>query len=466
MTLMQRIGLVGCLVSALACAPLAAGETSARAIPEYMTMLRHAIATRTVKGKGQVPAFARYLAGKLKSAGFAKSDIQIIPVGHTAALVVHYRGSGEGKPILISAHMDVVAAKAAGWSDRHPFKLVKKGGYYYGRGVADMKDNTVALVETFMRLKREGFVPRHEMILVFSGDEETAMATTRELAKRYHNAEFLLNGDAGGGVYDANYKPVLFRIQAAEKAYVDFLLTATSPGGHSSEPTPDNAIYHLAKALDHIAAYRFPVKYNKITRASLKAIGEHSRGKLAKAMRAFAAQPGDAKAAAVISTDPAYVGQIRTTCVATQLSGGHARNALPEHVSANVNCRVFPGVSIASVRKRLVKLVGDSSVKITVRKPPPVTSPASPLRTDVMAAVRSALHKRFPHLDVVPAMSSGATDSMYFRNLGVPSYGVNPTFSRPGDAHAHGFNERIRTTELPAALKFWHDLLSTLAMEK
>ncbi|MGH8124243.1 MAG: M20/M25/M40 family metallo-hydrolase [Rhodanobacteraceae bacterium] len=452
-----------CLAAAIALPTWAAAETTAQAMPEYMAMLRHAIAMQTVEGKDQVPAFARYLAGKLESAGFAKSDIEIIPVEHTAALVVHYRGSGKGKPILISAHMDVVAANAGGWTDHEPFKLVRDGPYYYGRGVADMKNNTVAIVETFMRLKRAGFVPSHEMILVFSGDEETAMASTRVLAKRYHDAEFLLNGDAGGGTYDANLKPVMFEVQAAEKTYADFQLTATSKGGHSSEPSPDNAIYKLAQALDHVAAYKFPVKYNKITLASLKATGDHSKGPLAQAMRQFAAHPDDAKAAAVISADSAYVGQIRTTCVATMLSAGHALNALPERATANVNCRIFPGISIASVRARLARAIANPAVKISVRTPPPVTSPASPLRPNVMNAVAAVVHQRFPGLEIVPGMSSGATDSMYFRNAGVPCYGVSPDFAIPGGEHAHGYDERTLATELPAGLDFWHSLLVKLA---
>jgi acetylornithine deacetylase/succinyl-diaminopimelate desuccinylase-like protein len=460
----QRLWLACTLVMALGCAPWAGAETTAEAIPGYMAMLDHAIAMPTVDGKNEVPAFAQYLAGQLESAGFAKSDIEILPVEHTAALVVHYRGSDpKAKPILISAHMDVVAANADGWADHAPFKLVKDGPYYYGRGVADMKNNTVAIVATFMRLKREGFVPKHEMILVFSGDEETAMASTRELAKRHHDAEFLLNGDAGGGIYDANLKPVLYRVQAAEKTYADFLVTATSKGGHSSEPLPDNAIYTLSKALGNVAAYAFPVRSNAITLASLKAIGEHSHGALADAMRAFAANPHDTKAIATISADPAYVGQIRTTCVATQLEAGHARNALPEHANANINCRIFPGVSVASVQAQLQKAIGNPKVTITLQQPPPVTSPASPLRPDVMAAVTAVVHQRFPGLDVVPAMSSGATDSMFFRNAGVPSYGVNPDFALPGGEHAHGFDERTLATELPAGLDFWHALLTRLA---
>jgi acetylornithine deacetylase/succinyl-diaminopimelate desuccinylase-like protein len=463
---MLRTWPLACLAFALlfAGAPGSSAGTTHQAMPEYMDMLRHAIAMQTVQGKGQVPAFARYLAGKLEAAGFSASDIEIIPVGHTAALVAHYRGSNKRlKPILLSAHMDVVAAVADGWTDHDPFKLVRQGPYFYGRGVADMKDNTVALVATFMRLKREGFVPSREMILVFSGDEETDMASTRELARRHHDAEFLLNADAGGGTYDANLKPVMFEVQAAEKTYADFLLTATSIGGHSSEPDPDNAIYKLAGALDRIAAYRFPVRRNAITLASLKAIGEHGSGTLAAAARQFAAHPDDAKAAAVISADPAYVGQIRTTCVATMLDGGHALNALPEQATANINCRIFPGVSVASVEAALARAIANPEVKIAVRAPPPVSSPASPLRKDVMDAVAAAVHQRFPGLAVVPGMSSGASDSMYFRNAGVPSYGVDPDFSRAGDSHPHGYNERTLASELPAALDFWHTLLTRLA---
>lgn len=461
---MSRICLAACLALAVAYGPLAAAETTKQAMPETMEMLRHAIAAQTVEGKDQVPAFAKYLADKLEAAGFAKSDIEVIPVAHTAALVAHYRGSDKSlKPILLSAHMDVVSANPADWT-RDPFKLVEENGYLYGRGVADMKINVIALVETMMRFKHEGFVPKRGMILVFSGDEETDMASTRELAKRYHDAEFLLNADAGGGTYDSNYKPVIYEIQAAEKTYADFKLTVTSPGGHSSEPEPPkNAIYRLAKALDHVAAYQFPVQHNDITLASLKATGEHSSGPLAAAMRAFAANPEDAKAAATLSADPAYVGQIRTTCVATMLDGGHALNALPQRATTNINCRIFPGVSIASIQATLTKAIADPSVKIAVRPPPPVESPASPLRLDVVTAVTATIHERFPGVDVVPGMSAGATDSMYFRNAGVPSYGVSPDFAKPNDTFAHGLNEKLRASEVPAALDFWHSLLTRLA---
>lgn len=289
------------------------------------------------------------------------------------------------------------------------------------------------------------------------------MASTRELAKRYHDAEFLLNADAGGGTLDEQGKPVLYEIQAAEKSYADFLLTVTSPGGHSSEPDPShNAIYKLAKALDAVGAYAFPVRHNDITLASLKALGRHNSGPLAEAMRQFAAHPGDAKAAAIISADPAYVGQVRTTCVATMLDAGHALNALPQRADANVNCRIFPGVSVASVKAKLAQVIDNPAVEISVRPPPPVESPASPLRPHVMAAVAATIHQRFPGVEVVPGMSSGASDSMYFRNAGVPCYGVSPNFAKPNDTFAHGLNERLPAAEVPAALDFWHSLLPRL----
>ncbi|HET6431450.1 M20/M25/M40 family metallo-hydrolase [Dyella sp.] len=441
----------------------AAASPSAQDLPQTMTMLRHAIGVPTVAGRHQVPVLAAYFADQLKAGGIPASDIEIIPVGETAALAARYRGTGEGKPILLSGHMDVVAAKRADWT-RDPFSLVEEDGYLYGRGTADMKTAAVVLVQTLIRLKREGFKPKHDLILLLSGDEETTMASTRELARRFHDAEFLLNADAGGGTLDpASGKPVVYQIQAAEKTYADFRITLTSPGGHSSEPTADNAIYRLAKVIDRVAGYAFPPMINDITRASLRATGAHTPGALGKAMTRFADHPDDAAAAATISADPAYVGQIRTTCVATMLDGGHALNALPQSASVNVNCRIFPGTPVAAVRDTLVKVIDDRSATVSVLPPPPVESPASPLREDVIAAVTDAVHARFPDVEIAPGMSAGASDSMYFRNAGVPSYGVDAAFTKPDDTFAHGLNEKLPASEVEAGLAFWHRVLTQLA---
>jgi acetylornithine deacetylase/succinyl-diaminopimelate desuccinylase-like protein len=441
---------------------MAHGTTTTEALPETMGMLKHAIGIHTVEGEHQVPVLAAYLADKLKAGGFAANDVEIIPVGETAALVARYRGTGEGKPILLSGHMDVVAANRKDWS-RDPFTLVKENGYLYGRGSADMKTGVVVLVETLIRLKREGFKPRHDLILLLSGDEETAMASTRELAKRYHDAEFLLNADSGGGTLNPDTgKPALYLIQAAEKTYADFKISLTSAGGHSSEPNDDNAIYRLARAIDRVAGYQFPALSNEITLASLRALGAHTPGPLGAAMTRFAAHPDDAVAAATISADPAYVGQIRTTCVATMLNGGHALNALPQSASVNVNCRIFPGTPVDGVRDTLVKVINDKSATVAVLKPP-VVSPASPLRKDVIAAVTDAVHHRFPNVEVVPGMSAGASDSMYFRNAGVPSYGIDASFTKPDDTFAHGLNEKLPASEVEAGLEFWHRVLTRMA---
>lgn len=443
----------------LACG--AAAAQSADDVAQTKEMLRKAIAFRTENG--EVPAFAEYLAGTLEAAGFDKSDIEITPVENTASLVVRYRGQGKAKPIYVSGHIDAVAAKPADWT-RDPFTLIEENGYLYGRGVADMKTADVVLVQTFIRLKREGFKPKGDILLVFSGDEETRMESTRRLAQKYHDARFLLNADAGGGTLDATGKPLLFEVQTAEKTYADFSIGFTSPGGHSSAPNvADNAIYRLAKAIDRIAAYAFPNQSSATTRLSLKSLGERTGGELGQAMIAYADNPDDAVAAATIGANPAYVGQIRTTCVATMLEGGHALNALPQRASVDVNCRIFPGTPIADVQATLAKVVDDPSAKIEVIPPPPVQSPESPLRKDVLGAVTAAVHARFPGVEVSPGMSSGATDSMYFRNAGVDSYGVGGEFTKPNDSFAHGLNEKLPASEVPATLAYWHQLLTMLA---
>lgn len=457
---------LSCLCSLLivGSVPAAFAHTDTQDASETLSMLRHAVSVQTVEGKHEVPQLAQYFAAKLESAGFPKSDIEIIPVGDTAALVARYRGTGNNKPILLSGHMDVVAANPADWADGDPFKLTARDGYLYGRGADDMKESDAILIQTLIRLRREHFVPSRDLILLLSGDEETSQETTQVLVNRFHDAAFLLNADAGGGVLNEQGQPAVFRFQTAEKTYADFLLTATSPGGHSSEPdTKTNTMYRIARALDRIAAYQFPVQYNKATLASLKATGEHGSGPLAAAMLKFAGDPTDAAAAAVISADPATVGQVRTTCIATMMDAGIGRNVLPKRATANINCRIFPGVSVASVKAALVKAVNDANVEVSVRSPVPVESPFSPILPEVMDAVTAAVHEQYPGLQVVPVMSSGASDSMFFRRAGVLCYGLNFMFAKPGGHHAHGVNERIRAEDVPRALAFWHSILTKLA---
>ncbi len=437
--------------------PLAAAPTPSS---DALELLKESISFRTVEGQGQVPVYAGFLAKRLEAAGYPAADVRIDRLGETAMLVARYRGTGAKRPLVISAHMDVVAARAADW-ERDPFTPIVENGYLFGRGSDDNKFDVAMIVTTLARLKAEGFKPARDIILALSGDEETAMLTTRKLATQFPDAEFVLNGDGGGGRLDSSGKPVVFDLQAGEKSYADFEFTFTNPGGHSSRPSGKNAIAQLARAIDRISAYRFPPQRNELTIASLKATGERTPGPLGEAMLRFAAT-GDAAAADLLATHPDTVGQIGTTCVPTMLRGGHALNALPQSATVSVNCRIFPGVSVESVRDRLVEVIADPQVKATVLGDP-TASDASPLRADVLAAVTKAVHARAPGLPIVPSMSAGATDSVHFRAAGIPSYGVSALFMRSEDAFAHGLNERVPLAAIDGALVQWHTLLTELA---
>lgn len=429
-----------------------------------LDLLKTAVSFKTVEGNHQVPAFAAYLSGLFRQAGFPASAIVFDPIGETGTLTVTWAGSDASlKPIVISDHMDVVAADPKDWT-RDPFKPVVENGYVYGRGVLDNKFDVTMVVTTLLQLKREGYAPRRGIVLALSGDEETAMATTKVLAQKLKGAELVLNGDGGGGALGEDGKPMVYGVQAGEKTYADFEIAFTSPGGHSSRPgaTDSNAIYRLAKAIDRIAAYQFPVQSNELTLAYLKATADKAPGALGAAMKRFATNPKDAAAAATLSADPEYVGQVRTTCVATMLSGGHALNALPQKATVSVNCRIFPGVKIADVEATLKQVVADPGAIFTTIGDP-TASDASPLRADVMAAVRMAVELNQPGVPIVPNMSAGASDSLYFRADGVPSYGVSAVFLKPSDDFTHGLNERVPLAAIPGALVQWHSLLTTLS---
>ena len=428
---------------------------------EAKEILKRSIAFRTVKGQGQVAAYAGYLASVLKDAGFAGSDIEISPVGDTAILVARYRGTGTGKPIVLIGHMDVVEAKAEDW-ERDPFTPVEENGYVYGRGSEDNKFDVSMMVATLARLKREGYKPKRDIILGLSGAEETDWASTQALAKKLEGAELVLNGDGGGGSLSRDGKPIFYGLQAGEKTYADYRLEVTDPGGHSSAPTGSNAIYRLAKGLGRVGAYTFAPMANELTTASLRYAAGQVGGELGAAMTRYAANPKDAEAAALISSKPEYVGQIRTTCVATMVNGGHAPNALPQRATANVNCRIFPGVPVETVRQELVRAVADEGVKVTVLDDP-IFSAASPLRPDVVRAVEKAVRARYPKLEVTPSMSAGATDSLVFRAAGMPSYGVSGLFQRGEDSFAHGLNERVPVAQIAPALAHWRSIIVDLS---
>ncbi|MCI4589029.1 M20/M25/M40 family metallo-hydrolase [Sphingobium sp. BYY-5] len=424
-------------------------------------ILMRSIAHRTVEGAGQVPGLANYYAGVLKTAGFADGDIVITPMGETATLAATIKGSDPKlKPLALIGHMDVVAANRADWT-RDPFVPVEENGYIFGRGAEDNKYDVAMMVATLAHLKKEGWKPRRTVILLLSGDEETGMVTTRALAMQYRDVELLLNGDGGGGLLNDAGKPVLYQLQAGEKTYADFEIGFTDAGGHSSAPTPDNPIYRLAKAIDRIVAYQFPPMRNELTRASLALSADRMDGEVGQAMRRFA-ETGDPAAADLLSSRPEFIGQVRTTCVATMAQAGHALNALPQSAKVSVNCRIFPGVPIADVKAQLVKVIADPTATVTTLNDP-TGSDASPLRADVVKAVREAVTARAPGVTVMPGMSAGATDSLYFRALGVPSYGVSSLFMKAEDGFAHGLNERVPVAGIGASLEQWDRVVRALA---
>ena len=399
---------------------------------------------RTAAGQKQTPAMVAYLTGVLKAGGVPEADINAMDSGDTSILIVRIPGKTAGKPILFSAHMDVVDALPKDW-ERDPFTLVEEKGNFYGRGTMDNKAGVAALVSTILRFKAEKLQPRRELVFAFVGDEETEMVTTTRIAAHpwVKNAEFAINTDAGGGLLDdATGKPLIYLVQGAEKTYATFELTVTNPGGHSSRPRADNAIYQLAHALEKVEAHRFAVMANDLTRAYLGAVGKAQPGEVGEALRKFAADPTNVAAGDALAKSPEFVGTTRTTCVATMLEAGHAENALPQSAKATVNCRIFPGVAVATVRDQLAAAIADPGVKLTTLNTPEA-SPVSEMRSDVLAAITHAVQADYPGVPVVPYLESGGTDGKVYRIAGIPTFASSGMFTKPSEMFAHGLNERL-----------------------
>ncbi len=399
---------------------------------------------RTAEGQKQTPAMVTYLMDVLTKAGVPASDIATLDAGEARAMIVRVPGQGRGRPILFSAHMDVVDARPEDW-ERSPFTLLEENGVFYGRGTTDNKAGVAALMSTILRLHDAKLQPARDLVFAFVGDEETGMLTTKLIAAHpwVADAEFAINTDAGGGLLDdATGKPLIYLVQGAEKTYASFELMVTNAGGHSSRPRADNAIYQLAHAMLKVEAYHFPVMANELTRAYLGAVGQAQPGEVGDALRRFAADPNDAAAAETLSQAPEFVGTTRTTCVATMLDAGHAENALPQKAKAVVNCRIFPGVPVETVRDALVMAIADSGVAVTVMDTPEA-SPVSEMRPDVMQAIAHAVHVKYPGAPIVPYLESGGTDGKVYRTAGIPTFASSGLFSKPSEMYAHGLNERL-----------------------
>jgi acetylornithine deacetylase/succinyl-diaminopimelate desuccinylase-like protein len=415
---------------------------------------------------GSVTKAAEAMAARLKAAGFADADVRLLgPAPNKFNLVARYRGTGAKRPVLLLAHLDVVDAKQEDWSF-DPFVFREEDGWFYGRGTSDDKAMASQFVANLIRLKEEGFKPERDLILALTADEEGGTFNGASWLVTEHrdlvDAEFAINEGGGGNMRKGKY--LTNEVQASEKVYQDFRLEVTNSGGHSSLPVKDNAIYHLSQGLARLATLEFPVQLNEITRAYFeRSAAVETDPAIADDLRAVARPTPDPAAAARLSDKlPYWNSMMRTTCVTTRLAGGHANNALPQLATANVNCRILPGVSPEAVKQTIIETLADPKISVSLVGDAHPSEPAV-LRPDVMKAVESLTKDMFPGVIVVPVMGTGATDSLYFRNAGIPTFGIDGTFGDMDDVRAHGRDERVGVKQYFEGLEFQYRLIKALA---
>lgn len=415
---------------------------------------------------GNVTTAADAMAKRLQDAGFQSDDVHVLgPVPNKHNLVVRLRGKGQGKPILFLAHLDVVQALRQDWS-MDPFKLNEVNGYFYGRGTIDVKDGATMLVTSFIRLKKEGWVPPRDFILALTADEEGGNYNGVDWLLKNHrdliDAEYCINTDAGD-FESQNGKRLLLGMETSEKNYVDFQLEVKSSGGHSSRPTKDNAIYHLAAGLNRLAAFDFPVELNETTRAFFDRMASLQKDpQTAADFRTVARNPADQPAVSRISRQPYFNALLRTTCVATRLEAGHANNALPQTARAIVNCRMLPTDSLEKVQSTLKRVLAEDQIGIQVLNYTG-SAPASAIDPSIMRKLQELSAKLYGGIPVVPVMDAGASDGKYLRLGGIPTYGVPGAFLDVDDDRSHGKDERIRVQDFYDSIDFYYDFMKVLA---
>jgi acetylornithine deacetylase/succinyl-diaminopimelate desuccinylase-like protein len=433
------------------------------------------IEINTTDSVGSTTVAAKAMAQRLLDAGFAKEDVLVLgPNDRKGNLVARIHGTGSAKPILFIGHLDVVEARRSDWST-DPFQFVEKDGYFYGRGTQDMKESDAVLVTTFIRLKQEGFKPDRDLILALTADEEGGASNGVDWLLRNHrdliDAAFVLNSDSGG-VDLENGKPLSFDVEAEEKLYADYQLTATSPGGHSSLPVPDNPVYHIADALTRLQAYQFPFELNAVTRAYFERMSTLESGRTSADMKGVLQNPPDAGAIERLSAIPKYNAIMRTTCVATRLSGGHANNALPQSAEAIVNCRILPGHSAVEIRQQLVHILNEPKVSVRyvsnagevqdtasdVKAVPPMV-----LQPEVMQPLEKLVARMWPGIPVIPEMEAGASDGKITSEAGLPTYGLNGIAIDINDVRAHGKDERVAVDSYYQGVEFYYRFAKMLS---
>ncbi|HET8824842.1 MAG TPA: M20/M25/M40 family metallo-hydrolase [Terriglobales bacterium] len=435
-------------------------------------VFKQLVEINTTDSVGNVTTAAEAMARRFRDAGFDERDIFIGgPNDRKKNLVVRLHGSGKHKPVLLIGHLDVVEARREDWTT-DPFQFVEKDGYFYGRGTQDMKDGDAIMVTTLIRFKQEGYVPDRDIILAMTADEEGGksngvewlLKNKRELV----DAEFVLNHD-GGGILAVKGKPLMMTVDATEKMYADYTLTVTNPGGHSSLPVPDNAIYHLANALTRLELYKFPVELNNVTRAYYERMSKVETGQRAADMAAILKTPPDENAIERLSEDPIDNSTLHTTCVATRLNAGHANNALPQFAQATVNCRVEPGHTPEEIQAQLERIVANPKVKVAylgaIGGAPGRSYPPPPLRDDIFHPLEKVVAEMWPGLPVIPDMATGASDGVYTNAVGWPTYAVSGEAIDRDDIRAHGKDERIRQDAFYKAAEFYYRFLKMLTRE-
>jgi acetylornithine deacetylase/succinyl-diaminopimelate desuccinylase-like protein len=440
--------------------PPLANQQLARAV------LSELIGIRSVHDVGTRPV-AEAIAARFLANGFGNEDVHLVADGqypHQANVVVRLRGRGQGRPVMWIGHLDVVEARPEDWS-LPPFQLTEKDGWFYGRGTSDMKDQDAALIASLIRLRQEGYVPDRDLIAAFTADEEVGLEQDgvpyllkahRELV----DAELVMNPDGSSGEIVAGRRAT-FGVETSQKTYMTFLLETTNPGGHSSEPRPDNAIYQLAAGLTRLGRFQFPYKLNATTRLYFRQMAALSSGQRRTDMQAIARDKPDLAAAARLARDVTLNPILHTTCVATMLAAGHQENALPQRAQATVQCRVFPGESIEQTRATLERVVADAAIHVTLG-PPVIPAPESPPTPAVMAAIERVVHSMWPGVPVIPQMAAGASDNIYTRAAGIPSYGVSGAWEDFSDARAHGRDERRAASSYYESVEFTYRLMKQL----
>ena len=464
-------------------AGLMAGPAAAQALPEAdrglaRDLFKQLIEINSTDSVGSVTAAATAMRDRLSAGGFAAADLKILgPNDRKMNLVAIYHSKPGSilKPILMICHLDVVEANKSDWTpDTPPFVFTEKDGFFYGRGTQDIKEGDAGLVYAFLRMKREGYVPDRDLVLALTADEEGGKANGVDWLIQHHpelmKAEFVINPDAGG-VFSEKGKPVVFDVEATEKTYADFHVTATNKGGHSSLPTPDNAIYHVADALAKLERTPFPVELNNVTREEFRQMAKIETGQLSEDMKALVVGSEDPAVIDRLSAVPDWNSTMRTTCVATMLSAGHAPNALPQKAQANVNCRILPGHSGEETRQSLIKLFNDPEIKVEFvtdagivlgKGDERMSAPPPPVNKTVQGALEKTVNELWPGLPIVPTMEPGASDSIYTVAAGIPSYGLNGFSIDQDDVRAHGMNERLGVESYYKGVEFTYLFVKAL----